>query len=77
MASHGDDAIEWDMGGRPISTTVGGETRDFVYFGGRVSSDPETDVLGRLDLGPIAIGFDPTAAELFQRCVDRDAPGSP
>jgi RHS repeat-associated protein len=57
MKSFGDDAIEWDLSGRPVSVTLGGETRDFVHFGGRISSDPFTGQLGALDLGVVTIDF--------------------
>lgn len=57
MASFGADSIDWDMRGRPISITVAGQTSDFVYFGGRVSNDPETGQLGALDLGVVSVEF--------------------
>ena len=36
LASHGIDAIAWDMAGRPIAVTESGVTREFRFFGGRI-----------------------------------------
>ncbi len=61
MASFGPTAVEWDMRGRPISWTVAGVTRDFLFFGGRVDSDPQSGALGSLDLGFVSIPFGSSA----------------
>jgi RHS repeat-associated protein len=41
------------MAGRPVEVTIGGETREYLRFGGRVESGLAT--LGALDLGAVAI----------------------
>ena len=55
LASFGTDSIDWDMRGRPIATTIGGTHLAFVYFGGRIASDPTTGALLPLDLGVVRI----------------------
>jgi RHS repeat-associated protein len=57
MASFASTSIEWDMRGRPISWTATGVAREFIFFGGRVDSDPQTGALGSLDLGFVSIPF--------------------
>jgi RHS repeat-associated protein len=57
LASHDEVAIDWDLRGRPISITAAGATRDFVFFGGAVDSDPDTGALGGLDLGALQLPF--------------------
>ena len=61
MASFESTAVEWDMRGRPISWTVAGVTRDFLFFGGRVDSDSQSGALGSLDLGFVSIPFGSSA----------------
>ncbi len=58
MASFGADSITWDLRGRPIATSIGGETLEFAYFGGRVSNDPQSGALLPLDLGVARVDFD-------------------
>jgi len=60
MSSYGPIEIEWDMLDRLVSLTVGGATRDFSLYGGRVESDPETGSLGALDLGEVSVPFGST-----------------
>jgi RHS repeat-associated protein len=60
MSSCGPVEIEWDMLDRLVSLTVGGVTRDFSLYGGRVESDPETGSLGALDLGEVSVPFGST-----------------
>jgi RHS repeat-associated protein len=60
MSSYGPVEIEWDMLDRLVSLTVGGATRDFSLYGGRVESDPETGSLGALDLGEVSVPFGST-----------------
>ncbi len=61
LASYDGVAIEWDLGGRPIAISAAGITRDFVFFGGAVDSDPQTGVLGALDLGVVQLSFGSSA----------------
>jgi len=58
LAAYDDVAIEWDLRGRPIAITADGVTREFVFFGGAVDSDPETGALGALDLEDVVVPFD-------------------
>ncbi|MGE4606516.1 MAG: RHS repeat-associated core domain-containing protein, partial [Myxococcota bacterium] len=58
MASFGADSITWDLRGRPIATSIGGENLEFVYFGGRLSNDPQSGALLPLDLGVASVDFD-------------------
>ncbi|MEE8549821.1 MAG: RHS repeat-associated core domain-containing protein, partial [Gemmatimonadota bacterium] len=58
MASFGPASIEWDMLDRPVSWTVAGITREFLYFGGRMENDPLTGALGPLDLGAVSVQLD-------------------
>jgi RHS repeat-associated protein len=60
MSSYGPIEIEWDMLDRLLSLSVGGVTRDFSFFGGRVESDPESGSLGALDLGEVSVPFGST-----------------
>lgn len=53
LASYGADSIVWDMAGRVVEATVGGDTRELRRFGGRIESGLTT--LGTLDLGAVAI----------------------
>jgi RHS repeat-associated protein len=55
LASHGADAIAWDMSGRPIAVTEAGVTREFRFFGGRIEGG--TDGLGALDLGDVVVAL--------------------
>ena len=55
LASHGADAIAWDMAGRPLAVTESGVTREFRFFGGRVES--EARALGALDLGDVVLAL--------------------
>jgi RHS repeat-associated protein len=61
LVSYDDVAIEWDLRGRPIAITAAGLTREFVYFGGAVDSDPDTGALGALDLGVVQLPFGSSA----------------
>ena len=58
LASHGTDAIAWDMAGRPIAVTESGVTRGFRFFGGRIEGTAAG--LGVLDLGDVVLS--PSAA---------------
>jgi RHS repeat-associated protein len=55
LASHGADAIDWDMAGRPIAVTESGVTREFRFFGGRIESS--ASALGALDLGDVVLAL--------------------
>jgi RHS repeat-associated protein len=58
MASFGADSITWDLRGRPVATSIGGESLEFVYFGGRLPNDPQSGALLPLDLGVASVDFD-------------------
>jgi len=53
LASFGSDTLVWDLAGRLVEATVGGERREFRLFGGRVES--RIGALGDLDLGAVSI----------------------
>jgi RHS repeat-associated protein len=55
LASHGADAIAWDMAGRPIAMTESGVTREFRFFGGRIEG--ASGGLGALDLGDVVLAL--------------------
>ncbi|HVH18885.1 MAG TPA: RHS repeat-associated core domain-containing protein, partial [Myxococcota bacterium] len=55
LASHGADAIAWDMAGRPIAVTESGVTREFRFFGGRIEGAAAG--LGALDLGDVVLSL--------------------
>ncbi|HEX5068103.1 MAG TPA: RHS repeat-associated core domain-containing protein [Myxococcota bacterium] len=55
LASHGADAIAWDMAGRPIAITESGVTREFRFFGGRIEG--ASGGLGALDLGDVVLAL--------------------
>ena len=55
LASHGADAIDWDMAGRPLTVTDSGVTREFRFFGGLVESS--ASALGALDLGDVVLAL--------------------
>ncbi len=57
LASYDGVAIDWDLSGRPLAITAAGLTREFVFFGGGVDSDPQTGALGALDLGVVQLSF--------------------
>jgi len=65
LASHGDDAFEWDLQGRLVSAAVAGVTRVFGWFGGRMGGDPTQGTLGALDLGAVSIDVG-TGARVFR-----------
>ena len=68
LAAYDDVALGWDMRGRPLSRTAEGVTREFVFFGGAVDSDPQTGALGVLDLGVAVLPF--ASSERFYRHRD-------
>jgi RHS repeat-associated protein len=53
LASFGADTLVWDMAGRLVEATLGGESREFRLFGGRVQSTLTS--VGALDLGAVSI----------------------
>jgi RHS repeat-associated protein len=55
LASHGADAIAWDMAGRPIAITESGVTREFRFFGGRIEGT--SGGLGALDFGDVVLAL--------------------
>ena len=57
LASLGPVTIEWDMALRPISISVGGVTRQFALFGGRVEGDPINGAVGNVDYGVASVSL--------------------
>lgn len=65
LASHGGDTLVWDIEGRLVSATIGGQTREFGWFGGRVQGDPAAGSVGSLDLGDVSLDL-ATGARLYR-----------
>jgi RHS repeat-associated protein len=55
LAGYGSTSATWDLSGRLVELALGGVTRRFDLFGGRIESDASSGAIGALDLGEVSL----------------------